>query len=629
MRHPRDLAPFIWRVIARTPAWLSGLLRPSVGQLELRLLGRTLILAAVVGIFGGLVGASFVWALDKAQALLLDQWAGAGMLRAQGEPAAVSGEVLRVWLLALLPAAGGLLSGLLSRLAPEVAGGGGDAAILTFHRGGAQQPRVLPLKWLASVAALSTGGAGGREGPALHMGSAIGALVGSLLPASPRERRVLLIAGMAAAMSAVFRTPLGAALLAAEVVYRDDFEAESVVPAVIASVVAFATSEALLGQRALFGRLPPHPFHAAHLPLYIGLAVVAGLAGILLVQALGAVRGLVARSSLPRWTWPAAGGAMLGLAVLTLHYSPAERLLGLSPASALLGGGYGVAQLAVAPGTHAGWAAAGILICLAVLRIGATALTVGSGASAGDFAPSLVVGALVGGAFGHAAQALLGDPTIAPGAFALVGMATLFAGIAHVPISAVVLVSELAGSYDLLVPLMLAACGAHVALRRVSLYGGQATSRGAAPPREGAHGPGGPGPLVRDVMAMHGFTVFSPDDQFSTLLAAAAAGDGQVIFPVVDSDRRLLGIIDSSVLFETEALSGLRGAVAANLAGAPASVAPDAPLHLAVAEARRLGVPQLPVCVRGQLLGMFSVEGAVRLHAAERLGVRPIGPSPV
>jgi CIC family chloride channel protein len=629
LRHPRELAPLLWWVIARTPSWLSALLRPSVGQLELRLLGRTLILAAVVGLFGGLVGAFFVGALERLQGLLLDRWAGAGMLRAVGEPAAVSGETLRVWLLALLPAAGGLFSGLISRVAPEVAGGGGDAAISTFHRGGVQRRRVLPLKWLASVAALSTGGAGGREGPALHMGSAIGGLVGSLLPASPRERRVLLIAGMAAAMSAVFRTPLGAALLAAEVVYRDDFEAEAVVPAVIASVVAFSTSEAIVGQRALFGRLPAHPFHAAQLPLYVVLAVLAGLAGLLLVRALGAVRGLAARSTLPRWAWPAAGGLLLGLAVLGLHYSPAERLLGLSPASALLGGGYGVAQVAVTPGSHAGWSAAGILLCLAVLRIAATALTVGSGASAGDFAPSLVVGALVGGAFGHAAQTLLGDPTISPGAFALVGMATLFAGIAHVPVSAVVLVSELAGSYDLLVPLMLAAGGAHVALRRVSLYGGQATSRGAAPPREAAHGeePGAVA-LVRDVMAMHGFAVFSPDDPFSTLLLAAAAGDGQVIFPVVDSTRKLLGIVDSSVLFETEALSGLRGAVASNLAGAPGSVAPDAPLHLAVAEARRLGLPQLPVCQGGRLIGMFSVEGAVRLHAVERLGVRPIGAAP-
>jgi CIC family chloride channel protein len=627
IRSSRKLAAHLWVLAERTPGWLARLLRPSIGQLELRLLGRMLVLAAFVGIFGGLVGAAFVGALDRVQALLLDQLAGSGMLRAHGEPPALTAGNAHVWLLALLPALGGLASGLLSRIAPEIAGGGADTAIATFHRGGQQRPRVLPLKWLASLLTLGTGGAGGREGPALHMGSAIGGMVGSFLPANPRERRVLLITGMAAGMSAVFRTPLGAALLSAEVVYRDDFEAESVVPAVISSGVAFATSEAILGQRALFGRLPPYPFHAAHLPLYFGLAVIAGLAGLLLIRALKTVRAAAARIPIPAWARPVAGGVLLGVAVLVFHFSPAERFLGVSPASALLGGGYGLAQLAVTPAGSSGWAAAGLLVTLALLRIMATSLTVGSGASAGDLAPSLVLGALVGGAYGHAAQALLGDPSIAPGAFALVGMGTLFAGVAHVPVSAVVLVSELAGSYDLLVPLMLAAGGAHVALRGVSLYGSQASSRGAAPPREIVEGVDAP-PIVRDVMAMHGFTMFVASDPFSSLLAAVASGDGQVVFPVVDPSRRLIGLIDASVLLETDAVSGLHGAVAANLAGPPASVEPDTPLRLAVAEARRLGVSQLPVCQEGRVVGMFSVEGAVRLHAVERRGVRPIGPSP-
>lgn len=614
-RHPRDLAPLLLRTAARLPGWLAALVRPSVGQLELRLLGRTLVLAAAVGLIGGLVGASFAAAVDALQGGLLERLAGANLLRAQGEPAAPSGGVSRLWLLALLPALGGLASGLLARVSPEVSGGGGDGAITLFHRGGKVPLRLLPLKWLASTFAL---GAGGREGPALHMGSAVGGLVGTFLPTSPRERRVLLVAGMAAGISAVFRTPLGAALLAAEVLFRDDFEAEAVVPAVIASVVAFATSEALLGQHALFGRLPPHPFHAEQLPLYALLAVFAGLAGLLLVRSLAFVRSRMERSPLPTWARPAAGGLLLGLAVLALHAAGGERVLGVSPATALLGGGYGVAQLAVTPGGASGWAVAGLLLLLALLRIGATALTIGSGASAGDFAPSLVVGALVGGAFGHAAQALLGDPAISPGAFALVGMGTLYAGIAHVPLSAVILVSELAGSYDLLVPLMLAACGAHLAMRRVRIYGAQAPSRGRPAPREEEEASAAP--RVRDVMGLHRFRTLSPNAPLSELFEAVGEGDGQLVFPVADADGRLVGLLDPAVLVEVEALEDVRGAVASDVAGPPVSVAPDDTLAAAVAEARRLGLAQLPVCHDQRIVGWFSVDGAVRLHVTEHGG---------
>lgn len=137
----------------------------------------------------------------------------------------------RPWLLALLPAVGGLASGhLTSRFAPEASGGGGDAAIEAYHHGGVIRRRVIPMKAVAAVLALSSGGSGGREGPTMQIGAAIGAAVARLLPTRRAERRVLLVAGIAAGIAAVFRTPLGAALLATEMLYRDDFEARSCRP---------------------------------------------------------------------------------------------------------------------------------------------------------------------------------------------------------------------------------------------------------------------------------------------------------------------------------------------------------------------------------------------------------------
>ena len=131
-------------------AW--ALVRPATGPLELGFFGRTLLLAAAVGLFAGLVGAAFAAAVDVGQRLLLEDVAGADLLRASGEPAASSGTRPRlVWLLAVLPAAGALASGLLARWAPEIAGGGGDQTIEAFHRHAARvRSRALPLKWLAA-----------------------------------------------------------------------------------------------------------------------------------------------------------------------------------------------------------------------------------------------------------------------------------------------------------------------------------------------------------------------------------------------------------------------------------------------------------------------------------------------
>ncbi len=128
-----------------------------------------------------------------------------------------------------------------------------------------------------------------------------------------------------------------------------------------------------------------------------------------------------------------------------------------------------------------GWAGAGLLLFLCLAKIVASSLTIGSGGSAGDFAPALVIGGLFGGAFGRVAQLLIHDPRIDPGAFALVAMGTFYGGVAHTPLSSLVLVCELAGSYDLLVPLMLAEGIAFVALRRRSLYHAQMKSRRESP----------------------------------------------------------------------------------------------------------------------------------------------------
>ncbi|HYP89393.1 MAG TPA: chloride channel protein, partial [Polyangiaceae bacterium] len=223
--------------------------------LDLRIVGRTLLQAALVGVAAGIAGALFFSGLEYFQRFALELLAGYTPLRADGESFAASEAVrtFRPWLLVLLPAVGGLCCGLLTLLAPEVRGGGGDAMIEAFHHGdGAIRPRVIGVKALASMFTLGTGGAGGREGPTMQIGGALGSWVAGLLRVSARERRILMVAGVAAGISAVFRTPLGAALLAVEVLYKDGFESDALIPSVLASVVAYSVIISIFGQSTLF-----------------------------------------------------------------------------------------------------------------------------------------------------------------------------------------------------------------------------------------------------------------------------------------------------------------------------------------------------------------------------------------
>lgn len=588
--------------------------------LELQLVGRVVLQAIAVGLTVGAAGCLLLVALDAVEALLLGEAASYPSLHAVGEHRPPSEGEPRWWLIALLPCLGALAAGYLARWAPEVRGGGGDAMIDAFHHhGGRIRRRVVLLKPLASILTLGTGGAGGREGPTMHLGGALGAWVASLMPTGERERRVLMIAGVAAGISAVFRTPLGAALLAIEVLYRDDFEAEALIPAVLASVVAYALSSTLLTPAPMFGRLPAFPFYWEHLPLYALEAIAVAAAAAMFVAVLRAAQRATGRLKVRDWMRPAIGGLALGLlAVATIAAAP--RWLDV-PSShlAVLGGGYGHAQIAIT-GDEAlgvGPAAALVLIAAALLRAIATSLTVGTGGSAGDFAPSLAIGALVGGAFGHLAVAWLAIDDLSIGAFAMVGMATFYGGIAKVPLAATVMVCEMAGSYDLLVPLMLAQAIAFVALRRVTLYPAQLAAQRHSPAhaaawvrRELARLPAGE--LLRGAGPP---VVFHPRDGADRVLRAIADAPKQSVFPVVDDAGAVAGLVTVDGAREIAAADDVAWAVAADLMVAAATVSVDTPLAEIARALIDRDLRAIPVVdAEGRLLGLVDEHDVSRAY---------------
>ena len=469
------------------PEFLATILRDAA-PVDLRIVGRTLLHAALVGAVAGLVGAAFFAGLELVQRLVLEDLGGYRALRASGETflkdLPEASRVFRPWLLILLPAIGALAGGIVSQLAPETRGGGGDAMITAFHRdNGRVRKRVAWVKALASLFTLGTGGAGGREGPTMQIGGALGSLVGALLRVTPQQRRILMVSGVAAGIAAVFRTPLGAALLAVEVLYRDDFESDALIPAVLASVTSYSVVISIFGESTLFAHPNRFPFILGHLWLYGLLALLVTVVANVFLSSLRSVQAISARLDIPEWAKPGLGGLALGLFCVPIIIYLGWRVHQPGQGLGLFGGGYGAVQIAISgsPWLPTGWSGAGLLLLLCLAKILASSLTIGTGGSAGDFAPVLAIGGLFGGAFGRVAQLLTGDARIDAGAFALVGMGTLYGGIAHTPLSALVLVCELAGSYDLLVPLMLAEGIAFVALRKRTLYHAQVATQRDSP----------------------------------------------------------------------------------------------------------------------------------------------------
>jgi chloride channel protein, CIC family len=439
---------------------------------------KMLVLSALVGAAAGVVACAFYVSLEALQSVVLEGAAGYTPLAAAGEGLVRESLAVpfRPWLLCFLPAIGALVGGLLSyHFAPETSGGGADGIIAAYHREGSVRKRVAAIKALSSICCLGFGGSGGREGPIMQVGGALGSLVGRGMRLDNKAQRILLVAGMAAGVAAIFRTPLGAALLAVEVLHRDRFESEALVPSVVASVASYSIFISMFGESTLFAHAARYPFVPGHLPLYMVMASLLALAGIALLALFRAIERRLNAISLPEWARPALGGLLLGITAVPLLLLVGPLIGGAGRGIGVLGGGYGAAQLAINGSAWfaSGWTAVQLLCFLSLLKIVATGFTVGSGGSAGAFGPFLSAGAMLGGAFGRAVELMLEDPRIDPGSFALVGMATFWGGLAHCPLAALVLVCELAGSYDLLVPLMLASAVAFVLFRNHSLYTAQ------------------------------------------------------------------------------------------------------------------------------------------------------------
>jgi CIC family chloride channel protein len=436
---------------------------------------RRLILDTVIlGVAGALAAQLFTLLLRGANALFLTtiaQYVPPGLPGEGGSPHEVIGR-WGLWLIPVVTTLGGLAVGIMvQRLAPEAEGHGTDTAVRAFHRAnGVLRPRVPPVKLVASAITIGSGGAAGREGPIALVAAGLGSWYAALTRRTDEQRRMLMLTGMAAGLAAVFRSPVGTALFAIEVLYADmEFESGALFTTMLASIVAYAVNGLFSGYKPLF-RVPDHI--ALTNPLengwFVVLGVAAGVVGALLPSLFYRVhddfRALKIRPELK----PALGGLVTGLIALAVPQ--------------VIGGGYGWVQAAI-DGRLTVW----LLLVLVVAKPLAMSFTVASGGSGGVFAPSLYIGAMLGGL-------LAGVAHLQAAPFVIVGMAAVFAGAARVPIATLMMVTEMTGGYTLLVPSALAVMVAYVVQHRLvagrrfgRLYEAQVGRRADSPAHHSEH----------------------------------------------------------------------------------------------------------------------------------------------
>ncbi len=587
----------------------------------LHLKSRLLIaVAALVGVISGIAAFIFYLLMDLCTKLFLWGLGGYNPPSAGGELEIISFDyqfgTLPIY---LIPAIGGLLSGLIVyTFAPEAEGHGTDAVIRSFHKlRGFIRGRVPIVKGLASAITIGSGGSAGREGPIVQMGAGIGSYIASKLGFSDRDRRILLICGTAGGIGAIFHSPLGGAIFGIEILYRRDYEVEALVPAFTSSVVAYAVFEMIMGyiKNVPFGAQHVFitPSVAIHSPLemviYFILGIIAGLVGLLYIRCFYTVHDFFKSLKISPYIKPAIGGLITGLiGYLFLVFLDEGHPF-------VLGMGYGYVQMAME-----GKLALYVIILIILGKIIATSFTIGSGGSGGVFAPSIVIGSMVGGAVGIFFHQLFPNIVTQPEAYVLVGMGAFVAGVAKTPMAAIIMVLEMTGGYNLLPALMLASVVSYKVTWDRSIYIEQVPTRIESPAHRAE--------MLVDVLEnvtvreamlpVEKVVTVSPENTILEVMQMIER-TGHMGYPVIE-DGKLVGIIAfedvEKLPVEKRSETKVKDVMTTNLI----VTYPDESLEDALKKLAINDIGRLPVVDRHdgrKLLGMLTRSDIMKAHARE------------
>jgi H+/Cl- antiporter ClcA len=500
----------------------------------------------------------------------------------------------------LVPIAGALIIGVMARYGSERIRGHGipEAIEAILINGSRVEPRVAILKPLSSAISIGSGGPFGAEGPIIMTGGAIGSLIAQLLHLTDAERKTLLVAGAAAGMSATFASPVAAVLLAVELLLFE-WKPRSFVPVALASATAAAVRRYIIGLGPLFP-VPPHPIFIG--PSGLAGCVVAGLlAGGLSVLLTGAVYAAEdAFQHVPiHWMWwPAIGGLVIGIGGLVF---PQALGVGYDTIAALLQGDV----------------PAKVIIGVLVVKSIIWSFSLGSGTSGGVLAPLL----MMGGALGGVESWVL--PAAGAGFWPLVSMGAILGGTMRSPLTGVMFALELTHDVNMLLPLLVAVSIAHgftVLLLRRSILTEKVARRGYHLSREYTVDP-----LeilfVREVMRTS-LVALSADAAPSTqghALRAALSKGRQRLYPIVDKDRRLRGVVTRADLQQIAdgSLDAASAQLQAIVRRSPVTAFPDEPLRVVVNRMAETGMTRLPVVERKshELMGMVGLTDLLKARS--------------
>jgi chloride channel protein, CIC family len=452
-----------------------------------------------------------------------------------------------LWVLG--PAVGAFAAALLIRYVSPESGGHGVVEVIEAVHGDNRQLRGRIALWksLAAGLVIGSGGSAGREGPVVHLGGAIASALGRFLALPRRQVALLLACGAAAGIAASFQAPLAGSMFALEIVLGD-FGVSQFAPIVLASVMATMTSRALMGTGSELQPVAWTLTHPSEIGIYLVLGVVSGGCAILYVRAVRASehlftgRGASALSKLLGRLRPelraALGGLLVGLLAL------------LAPRAA----GTGIETMNAA---LAGEIALRALLLALVVKLLATACTLGSGSPGGSFFPAVFLGAMLGGAFGRAAHRLLPSLAADPQAYAAVGMGAVVAGATTAPLTGVMMMFELTGSYQIVLPLLVA-CGVAAVLVQGSLGGSiyvlGARERGIDVRRARA--------TLDDLSVAQALERVEPirDDLPLPALLELLARSVHLAFPVVDASGTAVGLLSTrrvrKTLLDSQSVAG-------------------------------------------------------------------------
>lgn len=558
-----------------------------------------LLLSVVIGASTGLAAVVFVKLIYWIQHLGFEKL-----------PAAL--PWLGNWVYLIVPVIGGLLVGPLILMAQEAKGHGVPEVMQALIvRGGRIRARVAAAKIVASALCIGTGGSAGREGPIVQVGSALGSSLGQILRLSDDRIRNLVGCGAAAGIAATFNAPIAGVIFAIEVLMCN-LRVNSFGNVVIAAVSSSIVSRFFLGTQPAFG-VPIHSLVSpVSLLFYLLLGLLSALIGIMFIRMLNRAEIIFDNWDFPQLFKPAVGSVLLGISGMLFMYLPGMTGI-LMPYH--YGSGFPVMEQALLEKIPF-W----ILLLLVFLKPLGTSFTLGSGNSGGVFAPSLFIGAMLGGCLGIGLEHYFPEVSGSASAYALVGMAALFGATARAPLTAMLIVFEMSNDYLMILPLMVAGISAtYIAqwLHPESIYTMKLSKRGIRF-SEGRDMDIMQGVTVQEVMRTRLVTIHK--DQPVNELMALFQETNLLGFPVVTDEKRLWGIITLQDVHRAQSEDNFnpRDMKVADLAiEGPISVFPDEPIWVAIQKMSPRDLARLPVITRDgsmRLVGSISRSDILRAY---------------